>query len=269
MRRAWLPLTVSGLLGIGLGAVVDPHRIVYGWFVAGVFYLSVCLGTTFLVIVHHLFDAVWMVTLRRFCEHAACLVFPWLAIVFFPLAVLPGCGGNAGGFGRVFRSDAGFGAGLHDRIEPLVSIGVLAVVFASWSWLAYKLRSLSLAQDNTGDPSLKCCLRRYSVGGAIVLAVTITAATGLWLRWVSPVWMSSIYAACFLTSCAWFAVAVIWLLAIAIGRAAAPGRIGGALQMRSIGAMLLAFTLLHGYMHYSQYFVVWNANLPAETWWYI
>ena len=48
------------------------------------FFLSLVLGALFLVMVHHLFDAGWSVAIRRFCEHLACLLFPWMAIVLHP-----------------------------------------------------------------------------------------------------------------------------------------------------------------------------------------
>jgi hypothetical protein len=46
------------------------------------FYYSIALGALFLVMVHHLTDAGWSVGIRRFCEHLASLLFPWLAILF-------------------------------------------------------------------------------------------------------------------------------------------------------------------------------------------
>ena len=49
------------------------------------FYLTIALGALFLVIVHHLTDAGWSVAIRRFCEHIASLLFPWLAILFLPV----------------------------------------------------------------------------------------------------------------------------------------------------------------------------------------
>ena len=49
------------------------------------FYLSIALGALFMVMVHHLTDAGWSVGIRRFCEHLASLLFPWLAILFLPV----------------------------------------------------------------------------------------------------------------------------------------------------------------------------------------
>ena len=35
------------------------------------------------------------------------------------------------------------------------------------------------------------------------------------------------------------------------------------------GQLLFAFTVFSAYIHFSQYFIIWNANMPEETWWYV
>src|SRR5262245_24096946 len=77
---------------LGLWADLGGHhhfrQFGYSWLLAFMFWLSVTLGALFLVMMHHLFDAAWSVPIRRFCEHLACLVFPWMAVFFLPLALL-------------------------------------------------------------------------------------------------------------------------------------------------------------------------------------
>jgi len=36
----------------------------------------------------------------------------------------------------------------------------------------------------------------------------------------------------------------------------------------SIGMLMLAFTVFWGYIAFSQYFLIWNANVPEETFWF-
>ena len=78
---------------IVVGGVVAVARLVrrvhdggkqfaFSWLLAFMFFLSLCLGALFLVLVHHLFDAGWSVPIRRFCEHIASLLFPWMAVAF-------------------------------------------------------------------------------------------------------------------------------------------------------------------------------------------
>src|SRR5580765_5387808 len=58
------------------------------WLLAFMFCLSICLGALFLVLAHHLFDAGWSVPIRRFCEHIASLLFPWMFILWVPVGIL-------------------------------------------------------------------------------------------------------------------------------------------------------------------------------------
>src|SRR5882762_9939896 len=87
------------LIGIGLvlaviGLALDYSRhhslrqFGFSWLVAFMFMLSICLGSLFLVLAHHLFDAGWSVPPRRFLEHIASALFPWMAILFIPIALL-------------------------------------------------------------------------------------------------------------------------------------------------------------------------------------
>src|SRR3954469_8901154 len=71
-------LALIGLLA-GFAVTHDGGKqFAFSWLLAFMFCLSVCLGALFLVIVHHLFDAGWSVPIRRFCEHLASLLFPWM-----------------------------------------------------------------------------------------------------------------------------------------------------------------------------------------------
>src|ERR1043166_3269058 len=78
-----------------IGLLVSPHQFAFSWLIAFMFCLSICLGSLFLVIAHHLFDAGWSVPIRRTCEHLSSMLFPcmlflWLPIgFFFPKVLYP------------------------------------------------------------------------------------------------------------------------------------------------------------------------------------
>ena len=88
-RHAPILLMVVGGIGAGIGArACGTRQFAFSWLLAFMFYLSLCLGGWFLVMVHHLFDASWSVPTRRFCEHLGALLFPWLAVLFVPVLLL-------------------------------------------------------------------------------------------------------------------------------------------------------------------------------------
>src|SRR5690349_16683479 len=80
-------LMIAGALLSLLGLVISPKQFLYAWLLSFMLFLSLCLGSLFLVIVHHLFDAGWSVPIRRFCEHIATLLCPWMLFLFVPIAI--------------------------------------------------------------------------------------------------------------------------------------------------------------------------------------
>ena len=36
-----------------------------------------------------------------------------------------------------------------------------------------------------------------------------------------------------------------------------------------LGSLLFAFTVFWAYINFSQDFIIWNANMPEETFWYV
>ena len=40
-------------------------------------------------------------------------------------------------------------------------------------------------------------------------------------------------------------------------------------QYYFLGSLLFAFTVFYAYIHFSQYFIIWNGNMPEETFWYV
>src|ERR1700749_2169795 len=71
---------VVGVIGLVLSYKHDGlQQFAACYLLAYMFCLSICLGSLFLVLAHHLFDAGWSVPIRRFCEHIASLL-PWMFI---------------------------------------------------------------------------------------------------------------------------------------------------------------------------------------------
>jgi hypothetical protein len=40
-------------------------------------------------------------------------------------------------------------------------------------------------------------------------------------------------------------------------------------HFKDLGTLLFAFTVFYAYIHFSQYFLIWNAAIPEETFWYV
>ncbi len=233
------------------------------------FFLSLVLGSLFLVILHHLFDACWLVPLRRFLEHIACAV-PVLALLFIPILLVV-----LAGNGSIYPW-ATWGIVRHDHAlevkrifyYPLSFFFVSGVLFAVWWWLGNGLRKQSLAQDKSGEASCTFIMRRYAAGGIFLFAFTLTLAAVYWMKSLEYQWFSTMYGVYYFAGSVWTTLATTYLIAIVLQKT---GHLAPVIQkstFKNIGTLFFAFTVFYAYIHFSQYFLIWNAAIPEETYWY-
>jgi hypothetical protein len=140
--------------------------------------------------------------------------------------------------------------------------------FAFWTWVSARLRKASFTQDADGD--LKWTKKsRFTCGFGIPLTgLTLTAAAIYWFKSLEYHWFSTMYGVWYFSDCERGALSLgviimLWLY----GR----GDFRGILKtdhLWAIGQLMLTFTVFWGYISFDQYFLIWNANVPEETFWY-
>jgi len=258
-------MAVGAVLAV-IGAAKNPSEFGCSWLLAFMFFLSLALGALFLVMVHHLSDAGWSVATRRFCEHIASLLFPWLAILFLPIVFY------APKIYSWMTIDPGSDPSLSAKWPVFTMPGFYitsAIFFGVWWLLSSRLRYWSLKQDETGDVLCTHRMRFHSGWGMVVFALTLTFSGVLWMQAVQYQWFSAIYGVYFFASCAWAALAVVCVITVLLQRQRILDRVLHGDQFYFLGLLLFAFTVFQAYIEFAQYFVVWNANMPAETFWYL
>jgi hypothetical protein len=263
-------LMVIGGIGLIAGVAVDysgTHLRQFGfsWLVAFMFYLSLCVGGLFLTLAHHMFDANWSVPIRRITEHLACL-FWVMAILFIPIALL------AKTIYPWMTHDPHTDHALHAKL-PLFTMPMFYVVaalnFAIWIWISRGLRGWSLEQDRTGDARCTQKMRVYAGGGIFLFAITVTLAAIMWMKAIYHEWFSTMYAVCYFAGSVWLTLATVYLITALLKRTGPLKEIVGETQFYFIGSLLFAFTVFYAYVTFSQYFIIWNANMPEETFYYL
>jgi hypothetical protein len=253
-----------GALGAILGAVQDPRQFGHSYLLAFMYFLSLGLGALFLVMLHHLFDASWSVPIRRFVEHLAfCL--PVLALLFIPLAVVAP---QIYPWMNPAHADAALRAKTAYLNPPAFNLRAV-VYFALWSVLAYKLRFWSLQQDKTGAADCTFRMRRYAAAGVFLFAITVTLAAIDWMKSLQPHWYSTMYGVYYFSGSVWVTIALAYFITAMLQRAGPLSQVAHQRQFRDLGVLLLAFTIFSAYIHFSQYFLIWNAAIPEETFWYV
>ena len=265
----WAPvmLMAGGAVVSLVGAVTSPEDFGLAWLLAFMFFLSLALGALFLVMVHHLSDAGWSVATRRVCEHIAALLFPWLAILFLPVALF---GKHIYSWMTVTDMHANNVLSAKWPVFTLPGFYITsAVFFGIWWRLSWRLRYWSLKQDETGDTSCTNQMRFHSGWGIVAFALTLTFSGVLWMQAVQYQWFSAIYGVYLFASDTWVALAAVYLITVLLQRQRVLDRVLRDNQFYFLGLLFFAFTLFQAYCEFAQYFVVWNANMPVETFWYL
>ena len=257
-------LTVAGLIA----SIIRNGGKEFGfsWLLAFMFYYSIALGALFIVIVHHLTDAGWSVGIRRFSEHLASLLFPWLAILFLPVLI----------FAKKIYSWMSLSSATNNLVAAKLPVftcsGFIittAIFFGIWWLLTSQLSRWSLKQDQTGSVECTRKLRFYAGWGIVAFSLVLSYSAVLWMQATSYQWFSAMYGVYFFSDCAWIGLATVYVIAVILLR---QGILKPVLQKNYfyfIGVLLLGFTLFSSYTEFAQYFVVWNANMPEETFWYL
>jgi hypothetical protein len=148
--------------------------------------------------------------------------------------------------------------------------GVRCVIYlAVWWLLARFYWRQSLEQDRTGDPSLTLSMERLSPIALLLYSVTVTFASFDWLMSLSPRWYSTIFGVYFYSGAVVGFFAAMILAAIALQGC---GRLKTSVTVEhyhDLGKLLFAFVIFWGYIAFSQYLLIWYANLPEEAEWYV
>lgn len=252
---------------IGFFAQHDHQAFAYAWLLAFMFFLSICLGALFLVIAHHLFDAGWSVPIRRFCEHLASLVFPWMLLLFIPIALLAK---TVYPWMDIANPASDHALAAKQPLFTMQMFYVVAVVlFGIWFLLTNRLRHWSLVQDQTGEAKPTYRMRFYSCIGIFLFAITLTLAAIMWMKGLQYQWFSTMYGVYYFAGSVWLTLATVYVITMILDRM---GVISEALhehQYYFLGSLLFAFTVFYAYIHFAQYFIIWNGNMPEETFWYV
>lgn len=273
-----LGVGIAGIAATIIGLFVSGGKAVaFSWLTGVTFWVAIAIGMLMLVMIHHILDASWSVVLRRQYEHGLA-AFPWLALLFAPLVIVSWTGshdliwkwmnpdyvlanGHTVGHDPLYVKKSGF-------LNLPMFTAMTALCFIVWIWLSARLRKASFTQDADGDLKWTFMNRKTAAFGLALGAITLTLASIYWVKSLDYHWFSTMFGVWFFANCARGALSIGVLLLLWLY---ARGDLKGILNtnhLHSIGMLVFAFTVFWAYITFSQYFLIWNANVPEETFWY-
>ena len=261
---AYLLFGAGLLLGI-IAFFVDPQRASYSYLTSFMFLISVGVGSLFLVSLEYLSGAVWSTPFRRISEFFSGII-PYLVILSIPLLFtlhdIFHWTNN-----EVVQSDAVLKSKEAYLNIPFFLIRNL-IIFGVWTLFYFLITKKSRKQDESGDQALTRTNIKLSTGFIFLFAITITIAGVDWMMSLEPHWYSTIFGVYYFSGTVWCALAVLTLAVVLLRENGylIPGLKND--HYYSLGTMLFAFTAFWGYIAFSQYMLIWYADLPEETTWF-
>ncbi len=238
-----------------------PEQFAFSWLFAFVFFFTICIGSLFWILVHHGIDVEWSVVVRRQMENVASLL-PLLALCFLPLIfvapllwkwmILPH------GSDHVLTEKSAY------LNLPFFWIRA-AFYFLFFSIVSLWLRNISVAQDQHGDAKYTVLARKITFASLPFFGVCLTFAAVDWLmgldfKWVSTMWGVYIFAGSALS-----ALCVIVLIVTALRSLGYFQEVVTERHYALLGQLMTAFTVFWAYIGFDQYMLIWYANIPEET----
>jgi len=264
-RRAFLVAAVGGA-ALAAGFLLERERFFQAYLVAWLYWLGPALGSLAIVMLHNMTGGAWGFAVRRLLE-AGMRTLPWMALLFLPVAA---------GVHELYEwshADVVAADPVLTHKAPYLNVPFFlaraALYFALWAGLALVIVRLSDRYDRKLSVKALRRLKVTSGFGVVAYVVTMSFAAFDWGMSLEPHWFSTIYGVHFIVGQALSTLCFAVIVAARLTRHEPFSRWLGAGHFHDLGNLTMAFVLLWAYVSFSQFLIIWSANLPEEAPWYL
>jgi hypothetical protein len=261
--------TLAGLVLvlIALGTMASPEMrkpmlqsYLFGW----VFWMTMACGCFGITLLHHTVRGTWGLPILRMVESGgSARTFLTLGVLFTPILV--------------FMQDLYYWSQpakvaadpvLQHKLPYLNPAGFAwrAVIFIGvMAWMAYGLRKSTRRQDESKLFKEEQTRTNYAAPGLVLFGLIMTFAFTDWVMSLDPHWFSTIWGVLFMVGSGAAALSFAVMLLGANHDRKPFAEVMSPALTRDLGNLLFVFTMLWGYVHLSQYLIIWSGNLPEFT----
>ncbi len=255
---------VAGGLVVALAMALAPLRAWTAYLTTAFYFLTIALGALVVTALLYVAKAGWGVVVKRVAEGVAGYL-PWgaasmLVVLLGAHTLYPWTGPEAHE-DPVLLTKASY-------LNLPAFAARMVVVLGLWLLFARLLRKGSVAQDT--DKAVRHTTRAValSAGFLLVFALSFSVASFDWLMSLSPHWQSTIFAWYNMAGVVVAGLAVTIALAIRLRRSGALAEVNPS-HLHDLAKLLFAMSTFWAYLWVSQYLLVWYANMPEETVYYV
>jgi hypothetical protein len=248
-------------LGASFFAGVDGERIAANLLLNTYYFLAIGLIGLFLVTVHTIAESGWHTSIQRIGEAMGTFI-PVAGLLLLLLFVL-------GGVHLLYEwtHEDHLDEILLKKVAylnvPFFYVRFLAY-FVVWISLSYFIRKNSLQLDQLGDLKYFRKMRTLSAVFVVTLAVTSVTSAWDWLMSIDAHWFSTLYGWYVFSSMLASGTAVLIVILFIMKRMGYMAHVNRE-NIHDLGKYLFGFSIFWTYLWFSQYMLIWYANIPEET----
>jgi hypothetical protein len=226
------------------------------------FFMSLALGGLFITAIQFMTGAMWSAPIRRLSESFSAYI-PVILIGFILI-----CVGNHELF-KWTHPEHVKGDIILEHKQGYLNMTFFAIrnviAIALWYFLGKKIVGHSTAQDADGSYEHTAKNKVFSPIFVVVFAITFTMASIDLLMSLDPHWFSTMFGVYTFSGLFTSSLAMTTIFAIVLIRKGVLKDIVNENHLHDLGKFMFAFTVFWAYIAFSQYMLIWYANLPEET----
>lgn len=257
-----------GLLASAIGYLAneDLHtQFFFSYLVSFTFFTGISLASVFMVMFHHITKSKWGVVIRRIPETFGANIWIW---AIFVIPILLGIHNlyhwsheDVVAADKILKGKAAF-------LNTPFFIIRQVIYFAIWGFVGHRLYKASVELEKTGDWGITVLMRKLSAFPIVLFGFTIAFAGFDWLMSLDPHWFSTMFGVYFFAISFQSFWAIMLLMVFFLQRNGYLKNTIGQAHVYDLGAWLFAFTVFYAYIAFSQFLLIYYANLPEETLWF-
>ena len=254
-------LAIGGAATVMAGAALAPDRLWAAVLAAGLLLTGFSLFGVVFIAIQYAAGASWSTSFRRVPEALAMVLPIGTAVLVAAIVAHP-----SSYRWTTHAPHAGF---QQFWLQWPFFLARAAVYVALWNAFAFAIVRTSRRQDGNGSAIHTHRNVRLSVTFLIIFALTFWLASVDWVMSLEPHWFSTIFgiysfAGMFSSGLALLILLVLWL------RRSGPLRdFVNEEHLHDLGKLLFAFSTFWMYIWFSQYMLIWYANIGEETVYYV
>ena len=267
LKIAMAALACGGGVLLALGFMVDHERAWHAYLVSFFYFTCLAMGGLFFTALQHMASAGWSVNIRRLSEALTAFI-PYLIVLGLPIVFFAGKNLYLWLDADVVAADpilTGKAAYLNKTF-----FAIRFVLFAgAWAFFAKKIVGFSLQQDNDGKDEWTTLALKWSVIFVLFFALSFSFFSVDFLMSLEPHWFSTIFGIYCFAGMFQATLALLCLISMyVIHKGWARGLITIE-HVHDLAKYTKAFTVFWAYIAFSQFMLIWYANLPEETIFYL